>query len=110
VDVEDEVRARQVEQVGIAGDLVRVVAEALAAVVVARELRALEHRAPRAVEDDDALVEQLPQPRFAGSGLSAQSVLRTVAERARSVRSAGSLGVFSPGRQAAVKALQVHAE
>ena len=47
VDVEDDVGPRQVEQVGVAGDLARVVAEALAAVVGSRRARPAGASSPR---------------------------------------------------------------
>ena len=58
VDVEHEVGARQVEQVGIAGDVVRMVGEALAPVVLRVEPGVLDHRPPRAVEHEDPLREE----------------------------------------------------
>ena len=61
VDVEDDVGPRQVEQVGIAGDLVRVVTEALAAVVRVREPARLQHRPPGPVEHQDPLRKKLAQ-------------------------------------------------
>ena len=72
MDVEHDVGPRQVEQVGVAGDLAWMVGEALAAVVRVLEPGALEHRPPRTVEHDDPLVEQLSQPLFC-----AQTVLFT---------------------------------
>ena len=62
VDAEDDVRLGQVEDVRVAGDVLRVVAEQVAGEVFGREALALQHRPPGAVEDEDALVEQLPQP------------------------------------------------
>ena len=61
VNVEDDVGPRQVEQVGIPRDLVRVVTEALAAVVRVREPAPLQHRPPGPVEHQDPLREQLTQ-------------------------------------------------
>ena len=61
VDVEHDVRPGQVEQVGIAGDVARMVGEALAAVVLGVEPGVLDHRPPRAVEHEDPLIQQLPQ-------------------------------------------------
>ncbi len=55
MDVEDDVRAGQVQDVRIALDVARVVAKPLAAVVGVLESLALEHRAPGAVEHEDAL-------------------------------------------------------
>ena len=58
VDVEDHLRPRQVEQVGVARDVARVVAEALAAVRLLPADVPLDQDAPRSVEQDDPLVEQ----------------------------------------------------
>ncbi len=58
MDVEHDVRPRQVEQVGVAGDVARMVGEALAAVVGVLEPGALEHRPPGAVEHEDPLAEK----------------------------------------------------
>ena len=55
VHVEDDVRSGQVQDVRIALDVPRVVAESLAAVVGVVEPLPLEHRAPGAVEHEDAL-------------------------------------------------------
>jgi hypothetical protein len=60
VDVEDDVRAGQVEQVRITGDFVGVVGEAVAGVVLRRQLGALDHRPPRTVEHRDPLIQQFP--------------------------------------------------
>ena len=57
VDPRDDLRAREVEQVGIAGDVARVVAEALAAVRVLAAHLALDEHAPGAVEHGDPLAE-----------------------------------------------------
>ena len=99
----DDLRPRQVEQVGIALDLAVVVTEPLAAEVLLAEAASLEQHAPGAVEHDDALVEQRPQSRL---GLRHQR-LPCRPERSGAAAPTGSLGVFSPGRQAAFKALQV---
>ena len=53
----DDLRPRQVEQVGVAGDVARVVAEALAAVGLLAADLALDQHAPGAVEDRDAVPE-----------------------------------------------------
>ena len=58
MDVEDDVGARQVEQVGVAGHIAGMVGETLAAVVRVLEPGALQHRPPGAVEHDDPLVQQ----------------------------------------------------
>jgi hypothetical protein len=69
VHVEDDVRAGEVEQVRVAGDVVGVLAEAVAAVVGRGQPGALQHRPPGAVEHGDAGAEQLAQAR-GGVGLS----------------------------------------
>ena len=102
VHVEDDVRPRQVQQVRVARELARVVTEALAAVVGVGQPRCLEHRPPGAVEDEDPLPEHLPQSRLC---------VHAVPPPRRRKRAEGDVrGLFrrfSPGRQAAVKALQV---
>ena len=67
MDVEDDVGPGQVEQVGVAGDLARMVAEALPAVVGVGEPAPLEHRSPRPVEHEDPLREQVAQELRPGS-------------------------------------------
>jgi len=57
---EHDVGPREVEEVGVAGDVARMVAEALACIVFGCEPLLLEHRPPRTVEDEDPLVEELP--------------------------------------------------
>jgi hypothetical protein len=57
VDVAHDLRPRQVEQVRVAGDVERVVAEALAAVLLLAADALLDQHAPGAVEDGDALRE-----------------------------------------------------
>ncbi len=56
----DDLRLRQVEQVGVVEEVARVVGEPLAAEVGLVEPPALEQDAPRAVEHEDALLRQLP--------------------------------------------------
>ena len=58
VDVAHDLRPREVQQVGIAGDVVRMVAEALAAVRLLPADVALDQHAPRAVEHGDPLAEK----------------------------------------------------
>ena len=58
VDVEDDLRPRQVEQVGIAGDVARVVARSARRGTPPPPDRPLDQHAPRAVEQDDPLAEQ----------------------------------------------------
>ena len=62
VDVAHDLRPRQVEQVRVAGDVERVVAEALAAVLLLPAHALLDQHAPRAVEDGDALPEDGFEP------------------------------------------------
>ncbi len=62
MDLAHDVRLRQVEQVRVAGDVARVVAEALAAVLVLAADALLDQHAPRAVEDGDALLEDGFEP------------------------------------------------
>ena len=62
MDARDDVGPRQVEQVGIARDVLRMSGETLAAVVLRPEPGLLQHRSPGAVEHDDPLVHQRPQP------------------------------------------------
>ena len=57
----DHLRPREVEQVGIAGDVARMVAEPLAAVRLLPTHVALDEDAPRAVEHDDPPREKLLQ-------------------------------------------------
>src|SRR5204862_3333631 len=61
VDRLDDLGPRQLEQVAVALEALRMVLEALAAVVGLAELVALDHRAHRAVEDDDPFLEDLRQ-------------------------------------------------
>ena len=58
MDVEDDVRPGQVQQIGVAGELARMVGEARPAVVLRLETGVLEHRAPGAVEHEDPLAEK----------------------------------------------------
>jgi hypothetical protein len=58
VDAEHDLGPGQVEQVGVAGDVARVVAEALAAVGLLASDLALDQHAPRAVEDRDPVRQQ----------------------------------------------------
>ena len=58
MDLADDLRLRQHQQVVVALQVVRVVGEALAAIVGLVEPVALDHRAHGAVEDQDALLEQ----------------------------------------------------
>ena len=57
----DDLRPGQVEQVGVAGDVPRVVTEAPATVRLLPAHLTLDQDAPRAVEQQDAPVEQVPQ-------------------------------------------------
>jgi hypothetical protein len=58
VDLRDDRRRRQVEEVGIALDVVGVVAEALTAILLFRETPPMDEDAPRPVEDEDPLREK----------------------------------------------------
>ena len=58
VDLADHVGPRQDQQVVVALQILRVILEALAAEVRLRQLVALDHRAHRAVEDEDARGER----------------------------------------------------
>ena len=62
MDLPDDVGLRQVEQVGIAGDVERMVAEALASVLLLAAHTPLDQHAPRPVEDGDALSEDGFEP------------------------------------------------
>ena len=57
----NDVGPRQVEEVGVARDLARMVAEPLPAVVRVLEPLPLQHRPPRPVEHEDPLREQVAQ-------------------------------------------------
>src|SRR5580765_5837731 len=57
MDVADDVRPGQVEQVGVAGDVARVVAEPVAAVRLLTTHLPLDEHAPGAVEDGDPFAE-----------------------------------------------------
>ena len=54
----DDLRPREVEQVGVAGDVERMVLEALAAVGLLAANVALDEHAPGAVEHDDPLAKE----------------------------------------------------
>ena len=68
VNLADHVGPGELQQLVVAFQGFRVVAETLAAIVVLAEPVALDHRAHRAVEDDDALAQDLGQPRAARVG------------------------------------------
>ena len=68
MDVEHDIRACEVQEIRIALDVLRVVAESLSPVVRVLELEPLEHRSPGAVEHDDPLAEKLAEARFGGDG------------------------------------------
>src|SRR5207249_2674235 len=61
VDRGDDLRLRQVEEIGVALDVERVVAEALAPEIGLAQPAILEQHAPGAVEHGDALPEELSQ-------------------------------------------------
>ena len=79
----------QVQQIGVAGELARMVGEARAAVVLRLETGVLEHRAPGAVEHEDPLRQQLPQTLFRAHSLLSPPCLKRTGAQAPS-----SLGVF----------------
>jgi hypothetical protein len=58
VDVAHDLRPREVEQVGVAGDVLRMFCEAVAAVGVLPADVALDEHTPRPVEDDDPLSKE----------------------------------------------------
>ena len=58
MELRHDVRPGEVQQVGIALDVRRMVAEPLAAEVLLRQAAALQEHAPRSVEDDDAFAEE----------------------------------------------------
>ena len=89
VDRLDDVGTGEVEQVGIAAEVARMIGEALAAEVRLREAAVLEQHAPRPVEDGDAFVEDAPE--------SCRGVCQRVRSRLQRVGSRlapGSLGVW----------------
>jgi hypothetical protein len=57
VDLRDDVRRGQVEEVGVALDVVRVRGEAVASILLLREPAPMDEHAPRTVEDEDPLGE-----------------------------------------------------
>jgi len=73
VDVLDHVGPGQVQQVGIPGDVARVVAEAVASVVGLDEAARLDRGAVRAVQHQDPLREQCLEPVPHGPTLPARS-------------------------------------
>ena len=62
MDVLDDVRTGEVQEVGVAGDVSWVVAEPVAAVVLVREAATLDRGAVRAVQDEDPFGEQGLEP------------------------------------------------
>ncbi len=58
VDVEHDLRPREVEQVGVAGDVARMVAEPLAAIRLLPAHVPLDQHAPRTVEHPDPIAEE----------------------------------------------------
>ncbi len=61
VDVPDHVRPRQAQQVVVPLERLRVVPERVVAVIRLRQLAGLDHRAHRAIENQDALAQRLPE-------------------------------------------------
>ena len=66
----DHVRAREHEQIVVAAQVVRVTGESLPAEVRFREAVALDHRAHRAIEDEDAVAGGLGEWNDGVMGLS----------------------------------------
>ena len=61
VDLGDDLRMREVQEIRVALDVLVVSAETLATVLRFRETSAMDEHAPRAVEHEDALGEKLLQ-------------------------------------------------
>jgi hypothetical protein len=59
MDGGDDLGMRQVEKIRVPPDVAGMVAETLAAPLLLRDAATLEQHAPRAVEDDDAFLEEL---------------------------------------------------
>ena len=68
MDVQDQVRPGQVQQIRVTGHITRMIAQPLRAVVGLAEPGPLQQRAPRPVQHRDALSQQLTQ----GLGRSVQ--------------------------------------
>ena len=83
VDLADDVGPRELEQLVVALQVLRMVLEALAAVGRLVEPVALDHRAHRAVEDHDALGEQAGQG--GGTGVGGQAHARDSTKRLSSM-------------------------
>ncbi len=60
MDVEDQVRLGQVQDVGVAGHVMRMLTEDLALIIARRQPGSLQHGAPGAIQDQYALVKQAP--------------------------------------------------
>ncbi len=90
VQAEHDLGPRQVQQVGIAGEVARMVAEALAPVRVLAADLALDHHAPRPVEDGDPFGEKP----FQSVACAAQETVRLPPKEVREPVLAGSLGVW----------------
>ena len=88
VDVEHDVRAGEVEEVGVAGDVAQVAGEALAAVVLRRQPRTLQHRPPGAVKHRDALPSRV---------LSGERTGYCIGERIEFIHRAHSRDTFARG-------------
>ena len=91
VDLGDDVRLRDVEEVGVALDVAPVVAEPLAPVVGLRQPSPVDEHAPRAVVDGDPPIEDLSQLVGRAHVVSLGSLSR---ERTRPWVARGSLGVW----------------
>ena len=88
VDLGNELRAREVEQVGITLDVAAVLAQQLAAVLGLGQPPAVDEHAPRAVEHADPAVKDLAELIGCGHGLLAGP---PPASRARPVSAPGAL-------------------
>ena len=110
VDAQDHVGLRQLQQVVVALQVLRVVGEARAAVLGLAEPAALDHRAHRAVEDDDALLQDVGQPDAARIGCRVHAPIvetrpraiprcRMAASRSTQYGSAGMVSLNSESRK-----------
>ena len=84
VDFAHHIRPRQLQQVVVAFEISGVVGEALATKIGFAELVALDHRAHRAVDDHDALLQQRGQLRSSGVGTGSDKRSRHHAANCRS--------------------------
>jgi len=68
MDRADEVGARQDEDIAVPLQVTRVLRETLAAEIGFGQLVSLDHCPHRSIEDEDAIVHERSQPRFAVRG------------------------------------------